>query len=40
MTLGRFVEPAGAVLNLCGSGVYALRTLRGSLRPNLVTWLL
>ncbi|MEY9967855.1 hypothetical protein ABIA33_005935 [Streptacidiphilus sp. MAP12-16] len=40
MPLGSFVVPAGALLNLCGSGVYALRTLRGSVRPNPVTWLL
>jgi hypothetical protein len=32
--------PAGAVLNLGGSGVYALRTLRGSVRPSPVSWLL
>jgi hypothetical protein len=38
--LSLFVVPTGAVLNLCGSGVYALRTLRGSVRPNPVTWLL
>ncbi|MBD0690872.1 hypothetical protein [Streptomyces sp. CBMA123] len=35
-----YVVPAAAVLNVCGSGVYALRTLRGSVRPNPVTWLL
>ncbi|WP_405016204.1 hypothetical protein OHV05_03085 [Kitasatospora sp. NBC_00070] len=40
MQLGSFVVPAGAVLNLCGSGVYAVRTLRGSVRPNPVTRLL
>lgn len=40
MPLGSFVVPAGAALNLYGCGVYALRTLRGSVRPNPVTWLL
>jgi hypothetical protein len=38
--LSSFAVPTGAVLNLFGSGVYALRTLRGSVRPNPVTWLL
>ena len=40
MPLSMIAIPAGAVLNLGGSGVYALRTLRGSVRPNPVTWLL
>ncbi|MEU8687675.1 hypothetical protein [Streptomyces sp. NPDC048665] len=40
MSASSFAVPTGAVLNLCGSGVYALRTLRGSVRPNPVTWLL
>jgi len=40
MPLSMIAVPAGAVLNLGGSGVYALRTLRGSVRPNPVTWLL
>ena len=40
MPLSMVAIPAGAVLNLGGSGVYALRTLRGSVRPNPVTWLL
>lgn len=40
MPLSWWLVPAGAVLNLGGSGVYALRTVRGSVRPNPVTWLL
>ena len=40
MPLSMIAVPVGAVLDLGGSGVYALRTLRGSVRPNPVTWLL
>ncbi|MEY9847155.1 hypothetical protein [Streptacidiphilus sp. MAP5-3] len=40
MPLSLFAVPFGAALNLGGSGVYAVRTLRGSVRPNAVTWLL
>jgi hypothetical protein len=40
MQLSWVLVSAGAALNLSGSGIYALRTLRGSVRPNPVTCLL
>ena len=40
MPLSMIAIPTGAVLNLGGSGVYALRTLHGAVRPNPVTWAL